>query len=636
MQFKDLVLAEASTEAKVAALAVLVDKELVKLAEIVLSTKKLEGPKGEQGLQGPKGEQGDRGQDGSNGLDGRDGVDGKDGKDGQNGVGVSNAYVDFDGSLVIELTDGRQINAGDVVPEGAADKIKLVKSGGGNSQPVLDDIAALEAAVAALQATVATYGTMALQNKTSVDIEGGTIDNTVIGGTTPAAGTFTTLIGGKDQVNYGQLTGGATTKAVEFKSLGSDTNVALAIRTQGTGAIDLAAGSRGVNISNGGTVTAITQTAGGTYTSVPTVAITAPTTAGGVQATATVSVQATSGTTVSSGGTGYTVGDVLTVSGGTFAAAAVLTVATVSSGVITSITVTTAGNYSVTPSNPASVTGGTGSGATFTMQWTMRSGTFVITNAGSGYVEQPTVTFSGGGGSGAAAYATVGSGAVIRALGVTGTQALDFHGSASASNNVPILRLRDFNTTSTTNSGFVLIQNNNGYSQIVAQGPTNANINIASNGIGAINFNTNSTSETTQMRVSNTASAVNYVQVTGAATGGRPVISTQGSDTNINLTLQSKGSFGFTLQNSLGSNSFSVTHANNSSQNYLQATASLLGSAPSLSSQGSDTNIDLTLTPKGTGLVRFGTRTASADAAITGYIEIKDSGGTTRRLAIIG
>jgi len=88
-----------------------------------------------------------------------------------------------------------------------------------------------------------------------------------IGGTTPAAGTFTTLIGGGSSANYGQLTGGATTKAVEFKSLGSDTNVGLAFRSQGTGAIDLAAGSSGVNISNGGTVTAITGTVGGSYRS---------------------------------------------------------------------------------------------------------------------------------------------------------------------------------------------------------------------------------------------------------------------------------------------------------------------------------------------------------------------------------
>jgi hypothetical protein len=44
-----------------------------------------------------------------------------------------------------------------------------------------------------------------------------------------------------------------------------------------------------------------------------------------------------------------------------------------------------------------------------------------------------------------------------------------------------------------------------------------------------------------QFRVARTASAVNYVQVTGAATGADPVVSAQGSDTNIDLVLQPKG-----------------------------------------------------------------------------------------------
>jgi hypothetical protein len=54
-----------------------------------------------------------------------------------------------------------------------------------------------------------------------------------------------------------------------------------------------------------------------------------------------------------------------------------------------------------------------------------------------------------------------------------------------------------------------------------------------------------------------------------------------------------------------------------------------------MSAAGSDTNIDIALTPKGTGVLRFGTLTANADAPITGYITIKDSSGTTRKLAII-
>lgn len=70
--------------------------------------------------------------------------------------------------------------------------------------------------------------------------------------------------------------------------------------------------------------------------------------------------------TVSAGGTGYTVGDVLTVIGGTGSTAATLTVATLSGSAVATVTVSNAGLYSTYPSEPFSVTGGTGSGATFT------------------------------------------------------------------------------------------------------------------------------------------------------------------------------------------------------------------------------------------------------------------------------
>jgi hypothetical protein len=69
--------------------------------------------------------------------------------------------------------------------------------------------------------------------------------------------------------------------------------------------------------------------------------------------------------TVSAGGTGYTVGDVLTLVGGTKATAATLTVATLSGSAVATVTVSNVGNYWTFPTEPASVTGGTGSGATF-------------------------------------------------------------------------------------------------------------------------------------------------------------------------------------------------------------------------------------------------------------------------------
>ena len=48
-----------------------------------------------------------------------------------------------------------------------------------------------------------------------------------------------------------------------------------------------------------------------------------------------------------------------------------------------------------------------------------------------------------------------------------------------------------------------------------------------------------------------------------------------------------------------------------------------------------EANIDLALTPKGTGRVRYGTHAAVVAEVVTGYIEIKDAGGTVRKLAVI-
>jgi hypothetical protein len=72
--------------------------------------------------------------------------------------------------------------------------------------------------------------------------------------------------------------------------------------------------------------------------------------------------------TVTAAGTGYVVGNTLAVVGGIGLITTELTVSTVDgSGGITGVTITNAGQYSTTPTNPVSVTGGAGSAATFTI-----------------------------------------------------------------------------------------------------------------------------------------------------------------------------------------------------------------------------------------------------------------------------
>ena len=117
MKLTDVILSDVSTEAKVSAIAVLLDKELPKLAEKVDTVKKLKGEQGERGLQGDKGDTGKNGKDGKDGADGKDGKDGKDGINGQDGVSVVTAKVDFDDSLVFTLSNGKEINVGEVKGE---------------------------------------------------------------------------------------------------------------------------------------------------------------------------------------------------------------------------------------------------------------------------------------------------------------------------------------------------------------------------------------------------------------------------------------------------------------------------------------------------------------------------------------
>lgn len=129
------------------------------------------------------------------------------------------------------------------------------------------------------------------------------------------------------------------------------------------------------------------------------------------------------------------------------------------------------------------------------------------------------------------------------------------------------------------------------------------------------------------------ASSVNYVSTLPSATGNGVSVLADGTDTNVNLILSSRGT-GTINASTSGGTQFMVGHIA-SAVNYVQATGNATGGGVTISAQGSDTNIDVQLNPKGTGNVRFGTNTVNADAPVIGYITIKDSGGTTRKLAVI-
>lgn len=79
---------------------------------------------------------------------------------------------------------------------------------------------------------------------------------------------------------------------------------------------------------------------------------------------------------------------------------------------------------------------------------------------------------------------------------------------------------------------------------------------------------------------------------------------------------------------------FSFTDASNYTRLALK-TASGIHTIETESAGTGQADIDLALTPKGTGRVRYGTHSAIGAETVTGYIEIKDAGGTVRKLAVV-
>ena len=217
-----------------------------------------------------------------------------------------------------------------------------------------------------------------------------------------------------DGVNrYAWIAGSSTTVTLHYQMSGNTMYVSqipcgmlyvgLSIGSYGTiQAFSSGTGGIGTYTMTGsttaGTVTALTTTKPGTgFTAIPIITVAPPVASYGKIAVATCnSLKSVSGWDVAivAGGTGYTVNDELTVSGGT-GTAMKLIVTSVSAGVITGALPLDTGNYSVIPTNPVSVTGGTGSSATFNL--TLNAG-------GSGYVVNDVLTASGGTASSAATY----------------------------------------------------------------------------------------------------------------------------------------------------------------------------------------------------------------------------------------
>ena len=200
---------------------------------------------------------------------------------------------------------------------------------------------------------------------------------------------------------------------------------------------------------------------------------------------------------------------------------------------------------------------------------------------------------------------------------------------------------------------------------------TNINLNITPKGtgrtiVGALTTTSpriltgiNDTNGNELMKVTAVAFAVNELTLANAATGGNPTITATGDDTDISISIIPKGS------GSVGISGLTVLSLRialdirdagglpvlafagvASAVNRLGITNAATGNGPTLTVSGADTNIDINITPKGTGEVNvtnidvlsgkvpFNTITNRAYASFYDANTTDQTGSTTDRTAV--
>ena len=217
-----------------------------------------DGRDGANGTDGRNGKDGKSGRDGLKGDRGVDGQAGRDGVDGVDGISVVNAHIDFDGSLVITLSDGRELNVGEVVSADVAEKIKVISTMSTNAAiGIKDEGSSITSSVKTINFVGATVTATNSGDDVTVNVSAGTGTVTsvgVSGGTTgltttgsPITTTGTITLGGTLAVASGG-TGTAT------PSLVAGTNITSITGTWPNQTINASGGA--------GTVTSVAATAG--------------------------------------------------------------------------------------------------------------------------------------------------------------------------------------------------------------------------------------------------------------------------------------------------------------------------------------------------------------------------------------
>lgn len=123
------------------------------------------------------------------------------------------------------------------------------------------------------------------------------------------------------------------------------------------------------------------------------------------------------------------------------------------------------------------------------------------------------------------------------------------------------------------------------------------------------------------MLVNAVASAVNYWDMFGATTGNRIIARASGTDSNIGMEFQTKGSGTHLFRTNFTEPQFEIFRVA-SAVNWLQARGSATGTSVKMFATGSDTNIDVEIVPKGSGrTVLNADPTSALHAATKQYVD---------------
>jgi hypothetical protein len=135
------------------------------------------------------------------------------------------------------------------------------------------------------------------------------------------------------------------------------------------------------------------------------------------------------------------------------------------------------------------------------------------------------------------------------------------------------------------------------------------------NGVGFQDSNANSL-----LLFESVASAVNYINIQNAATGSAPAIVANGSDATVNIVLSSKSATGFVgLYSSNGTLPISLFQTVASAVDYFSFSGAATANPATIqmAAMGTDSNININIAPKGTGLLKLNNASSfSANAAV--------------------